>query len=386
MSLIKFRGPTSTSTSEIVLFNYSSIDGTIIELNSGYINPIESDKCKYFDCQWISDFGIEEEQLFIQQDAPLEISNIENIISSEEYQLFTFALNIITCVFGEVNGHWSADKKNPFQVVQKPKRLTKLVKKILERKASQVQPHLFGKKKKNKEDDKIILFQLLEQFCIAKKEMKLFWFSETTAEHWPWMDELLTFMKESIFCKELKGDITWVKFDLLSLFFINLESITIVDCQITDAILVDIDLFIQKLQVDPTEKYKDKNNKNELGAPDELKKDESEIDNLLDIDIEKLVTDLKSEKSHVSFKDPNFDDLCDYRQTAIQEIKILESYDQDNYHSIVTDKMMRKYNRKFKKSGWEMYKGPVFSGLHGFIFRKIGKAAKVEKVEKVEKV
>ena len=46
MSLIKFRAPISTSTSKVVLFNYSSINGTIIELNSGYVNLDEGDKPK----------------------------------------------------------------------------------------------------------------------------------------------------------------------------------------------------------------------------------------------------------------------------------------------------------------------------------------------------
>ena len=203
-SLIKFRAPTSTSTSKVVLFNYSSVSGSIVELNGGHVDSIAGDKCNYFDCCWLSDFGVEEEKLFVQQNAYLELSNIENILTFENYQYFTYALNIITCVFGDVNIHWAEDKKNPFLVVLKPKRLQKLVKKVLERRASQVQPHLFGKKKKHKEDDKAVLSKLLDQFCESKKEMKLFWFSETTGEHWPWIDELLTFMKESVFCKELK--------------------------------------------------------------------------------------------------------------------------------------------------------------------------------------
>ena len=187
------------------------------------------------------------------------------------------------------------------------------------------------------------------------------------------MKEVFTFIKESVFCKELKGDTTYVKLDLLSLFFMNLESVTIVDCPINEAILTDIDLFIQKLQVDPNEKYKNKD-ETELGAPDELRKDESESNNkLIDIDIDALVGDLKSDKSHISFKDPNFDDLCDYRQCKIAEIKILESYDQDNYHTNITDKMVRKYKKKFKKSGWELYKGQIMSKFEGFIFRKLGK-------------
>ena len=375
-TLIRFRAPISTSTSKVILFNYSSINGIIIEIGSGELDIINGTKPKYFDCSWISDFGLEEEQLFIQQNVPLELTNIINITTLEDYQLFVFALNIITTIFGDVNESWGEDKKNPFQAIPKSKSLKKLVKKVLERRASQVQPHLFGKKKRLKDEDKVILSNLLDQICLNKNEMHLFWFSEKTSEHWPWMEDILNFMKESVFCKEIKRGIIWVKLDLLVLFFINLQSVTIVDCPLNDTILKEIESFIKKLKIDPNEKFKkDKNKENnnlKLSEPDELKKDESEIDKLIDIDIDSLVGDLKSDKSHISFKDPNFDDLCDYRQCKIKEIKILENYEPQNFKSKINDKIIRRYNTKFKNYGWEMYKGEVMYGNHGFIFRKIG--------------
>jgi len=241
----------------------------------------------------------------------------------------------------------------------------------LETRGVKVQPHLFGKKKKHKDkdNDKLILLQLLEQFCISKKEMMLFWFSEKTGDHWPWIEELLQFMKESCFCKTLKGDKKWVKLDLLSLFFINMETVTIVDCEINDAILMDIELFLQKLNIDPKAKYTQKESaKTEQNEND--KNEQEEMDKLIGIDIDALVSDLHSEKSHISFKDPDFDDLCDYRKCKIKQIKILESYDQDNHQSIVTDKILKKWNRRFKKSGWEMVKGKIMGTNDGFIFRK----------------
>ena len=64
-------------------------------------------------------FGIEEEKLFIQQNVPLELSNIENTIHLKVIN-YLFCLNIITTVFGEVNESW-AEIKKPFQAIPKAK-------------------------------------------------------------------------------------------------------------------------------------------------------------------------------------------------------------------------------------------------------------------------
>eukprot|EP01083_Nonionella_stella_P274994 933888_1 len=218
------------------------------------------------------------------------------------------------------------------------------------------------KKKKNNNNLKIILLKLLSQFALYKREMILFWFSEQTVSDsmWPWMDELLEFMRESCFCKDLKNDNKWVKLDLLSLFFPNLESVTIVGCEITEKILIDIDLFIQKLQQDPKQKAK----KKEITPPPQ--DDPSQVDKLLGIDLDNLVNELHSDKSHISFKDPDFDDLCDYRQCKIKEIKIFESFTNESF---VDEKIRRKYNRKFKKCNWSLNKGKIWKGKEGIIIR-----------------
>eukprot|EP00483_Globobulimina_turgida_P009119 UN09137 len=150
----------------------------------------------------------------------------------------------------------------------------------------------------------------------------------------------------------------------------NLESLTIVECEINESILTDIDLFIQKLEVDPTEKYKKKEKEVEVEVDADSK--ESEIDKLLGIDLESIVSDLHSDKSHISFKDPSFDDLCDYRQCKIKEIKILESYEeQSEDNAFITEHIFRKYNRKFKKCGWQMVKDKIMGSKQGYVFRKI---------------
>merc|ERR1712154_408756 len=124
-TLIKFRAPISTSTSRMVLFNYSSINGTIIELNPGHLDLIGGGFARYFDCSWISDFGVEEEKLFIGQSNPLELSNIIDMKLNISYQVFVFALNIITTVFGEINESWDREKKNPFEAIPKKKEIKK---------------------------------------------------------------------------------------------------------------------------------------------------------------------------------------------------------------------------------------------------------------------
>jgi len=376
-SLIKFGAPTSTSSSKVVLYNYGlSTHGTIMELDSGFLDLEQGDKPSYFDMAWLSDMSVEDEKLFIAQLNPLELSNIQNIRSNQNYQLFVIAFNIITTIFGEINESWGKEKKPPFHVLPKQHKLKKLVQKVLERQASVVQPHLFGKKKKHKEAtaDKQVLLRLLQQFSAAKREMTLFWFSAQTGELWPWMQELLTFMKESVFCKPLKSDFMWVKLDLLALMFVNMHTLNIVDCPINEGMLQEIDAFLRKLQLDPNEKF-NKKNKEEEAIPDAdaLNKDESVIDNLLGVDIDGLIGDLKSDKSHISFKDPNFDDLCDYRGCAIHKIAILESYDQGGFKSVVDSKMIRKYNKKFAKSGWEMTVDKIM-GNDGYVIRKINNA------------
>ena len=129
--LIRFRAPTSTSTSKVVLYNYSSVTGTIIEINSGFLDLKDRHKPRYFDCSWLSDFGIEDEKLFVGQENLLEITNIMNTINYEDYQLFAMSLHIITILFGEVIDSWDKDKKNPFAAISKPERLKKFVKKVL---------------------------------------------------------------------------------------------------------------------------------------------------------------------------------------------------------------------------------------------------------------
>merc|ERR1712154_336807 len=135
---------------------------------------------------------------------------------------------------------------------------------------------------------------------------------------------------------DLNSGLKWVKLDLLSLFFINLESVTIVDCECNEAILTDIDLFIQKLQLDPNQKHRKKEDEKEHV-------EEDSIDKLAGIDIDVLVDALHNEqKSHISFKDPSFDDMCDYGQCKIREIKIIDSYDKKGKNGI-SDKKVKHF-------------------------------------------
>merc|ERR1719203_686886 len=110
-----------------------------------------------------------------------------------------------------------------------------------------------------------------------------------------------------------------------------------------DAILSDIVLFAQKLE----KKTVNDNN---------VKTKESESDDALaGIDIDALVTDLDNkQKSHISFKDPSFDDLCDYSKCKICEIEIFESAVENEPN--MDERMERKYNRKLRRLGWQMIK------------------------------
>eukprot|EP01083_Nonionella_stella_P004504 13048_1 len=380
-TLFRFVAPTSTSRSMLVLLNYSSLTlhgkGTMIELRGG---KTMNAKSKCFDCSFVSDFGYEEEELFITSQTPLELCSILDGIRLESYALFVFAFGIITTAFGEVNEHWSEDRHDPLHPSDvalskdKVKKLKKLSKRMLERRAVECQPHLFGNKKRKKRktsNDDRVLYELVTQFAVAKTEMVLFWFSSSkTIELWPWIDKLLQFMLSSCFCKTLKNNTKWLKLDLLALFFPQLSSLTIADCPITEHMLADIDLFLHKLQMDPADKFKKEAKKRPKPA-----RQESDVFENMGLDLDLLVDQLHSEKSHISFKDPSFDDTCDYRQCAIKEIKILESYEQHEAvqtNSILNkDRVFNKFNKKFAKSGWTLVKAKIMGNHQGFVIQKM---------------
>merc|ERR1712032_390266 len=220
------------------------------------------------------------------------------------------------------------------------KKVKNLIDNALQYRAMEVQPHLFGKRKlktkqkqnaKHPDAQREVLQQLLAQYCVAKTEIVIDWFAQQQTPYVTLYDFII---KDSVPCKDGK----WmIRLDLLALFFINLESVSI-HRPLDEVILADIVSLAQKLQ-----KHAQPENKTEVEMVDQ------EADKLADIDISALIDDLDNkQKSHISFKDPSFDDQCDYSACKIAKIQIfhprIQAFD---------EKMLRKYNRKLKRLEWK---------------------------------
>eukprot|EP01084_Bolivina_argentea_P287869 494012_1 len=91
--------PLSTTTSMAVAMHYSGVNGMMIEFGS------TKGHAKYFDVEWISDYGGEKECLFVQNDvtSPLNIENICDVSSSIEYRLILNALRYINIITTELD-------------------------------------------------------------------------------------------------------------------------------------------------------------------------------------------------------------------------------------------------------------------------------------------
>eukprot|EP01084_Bolivina_argentea_P270840 460636_1 len=87
---VKIYGPLSTSSSQFVAANFTNNNnGLVIEFCSN------QSQAKYFSASWLSDYANEQEHLFIQNDYPLQICNIQDIENEKDFDIIIKCLNII---------------------------------------------------------------------------------------------------------------------------------------------------------------------------------------------------------------------------------------------------------------------------------------------------
>lgn len=98
-----FCAPTSTSAQIEIAVTFANQSGVILDLEK-----LECSDTKYFNCSWISNFGVEDEKLFFGGDDYLKFYSIRNMKTNENYQYYITALEL----FDEIlNGHYGANKK-----------------------------------------------------------------------------------------------------------------------------------------------------------------------------------------------------------------------------------------------------------------------------------
>eukprot|EP01084_Bolivina_argentea_P000569 1067_1 len=93
----QINGPLSTSSSIVVAMNFATNDGLIISLkDSGLMSSL-----KYFNCEWISDFGNEKERFFIGNPHRqiFTFVNIIHTLSGNEYKEWLLCFKLIQYIF-----------------------------------------------------------------------------------------------------------------------------------------------------------------------------------------------------------------------------------------------------------------------------------------------
>ncbi len=92
-TIAKFHHPMSTTKQVAVAQRFAGNNGFIISVT------IHQFGVPYFDCNWISKYGNEEESLFIGGIFPLQIANIINCLTGEQYAKYLRAINMLGHIF-----------------------------------------------------------------------------------------------------------------------------------------------------------------------------------------------------------------------------------------------------------------------------------------------
>ncbi len=101
-TIAKFHHPMSTTKEIAVAQRFATNNGIIISVK------MHQFEVPYFDCNWISKFGNEEESLFIGGIFPLQIANIINCITGEQYYKYLRAINIFAMAMDADYGIFNA--------------------------------------------------------------------------------------------------------------------------------------------------------------------------------------------------------------------------------------------------------------------------------------
>eukprot|EP01084_Bolivina_argentea_P259573 438031_1 len=123
---IKLCGPTSTSKQYEVADRFASDDGVIIQLdNYGYLN---SNQLRTFCCSWVSNYGMEDEWLFVGGHRTIKIASVTVVsYKNENFEQYFDALFYFDCI---VNGNMF---ENDFEI-EKPDLKYQIFKNLIEHK------------------------------------------------------------------------------------------------------------------------------------------------------------------------------------------------------------------------------------------------------------
>eukprot|EP01084_Bolivina_argentea_P035076 65050_1 len=186
---VKIYSPLSTSSSIEVATNFAN-NGFILEFKGGY-----NLECKYFSVQWLSDYGNEDECLFIQNQWFLKVTNIIDVSSGNEYVLILTVLDVIDKITRGV------DAGNINSLV------SKLIIKIIHHQLSYTNTFKHPIFKSLDEYSK----RMIDRFCKNKKTIKI---DYSKKNKFSFLDGILFVPKED-----------WIELELLHALFPNMEQI-----------------------------------------------------------------------------------------------------------------------------------------------------------------
>eukprot|EP01084_Bolivina_argentea_P093258 167760_1 len=96
---VQIHCPLSTSSSLDVAINFTNFSGLLVEFCRA---NVVSGEVRQFPCWWVSDYAHENEHLFIQNESPLQISNILDAAIGYEYHPILTVLRIIDSILNGI--------------------------------------------------------------------------------------------------------------------------------------------------------------------------------------------------------------------------------------------------------------------------------------------